>query len=171
MYHVQYRITPHSTTGISPAEMLLGRHLRSRLDLVVPDIRSKVLKKQQTQIINHDKKARNRTLQVGDTVSVRNFPSGNGWLPGIIEERSGPLSFQIKLQDGRIVRRHIDHIICRSSSELVKTYDTWMDLPQISESDITEPTSKTNETVAPPLRRSTRVSVPPERYGQENIPT
>ena len=100
---LQYCTTPHSTTGISPAEMLIGRHLRSRLDLVVPDIRSKVLKKQQTQIINHDKKARNRTLQVGDTVSVHNFPSGNGWLPGIIEERSGPLSFQIKLQDGRIV--------------------------------------------------------------------
>ena len=71
--------------------------------MLVPDRRSKVLKKQQTLIINDDKKARNRTLQVGDTVSVRNFPSGNGWLPDIIEERSGPLSFQIKLQDGRIV--------------------------------------------------------------------
>ena len=29
----QYRITPHTTTGLSPAEMLLGRNLRSRLDL------------------------------------------------------------------------------------------------------------------------------------------
>ena len=168
---LQYRITPHSTTGVSPAEMLLGRCLRSRLDLVVPDIRSKVLKKQQTQIINHDKKARNQNLQVGDAVSVSNFPSGNGWLPGVIEERSGPLSFQIKLQDGRIVQQHIDHIIYRSSSEVVKTSYTWMDLPQISKSDTTELISKTNETAAPPLRRSTRVSVPPKRNGQENIPT
>ena len=46
-----------------------------------------------------------------------------------------------------------------------------MDLSQISESDTTEPTSKTNETAAPPSWRSTRVSVPPKRYEQENIPT
>ena len=48
-----------------------------------------------------------------------------------------------------------------------------MDLPQIPESDTTEaePALKTNETAAPPLRRSARVSVPPKRYGQEIIPT
>ena len=32
----QYRTTPHSTTGITPAELLLGRKLRSRLDLLKP---------------------------------------------------------------------------------------------------------------------------------------
>ena len=30
----QYRITPHSTTGISPAELLMGRRPRSHLDLM-----------------------------------------------------------------------------------------------------------------------------------------
>ena len=29
-----YRITPHNTTGISPAELLLGRKLRTKLDLI-----------------------------------------------------------------------------------------------------------------------------------------
>ena len=66
------------------------------LDLVVPDIRSELQKKQQTQIYNHDKKARNRTLKVGDTVSICNFPLGNGWLPG-------SLSFQTKIQDNQFV--------------------------------------------------------------------
>ena len=70
--------------------------------------------KQQTQKFNHDQKARSRTLQVGDTVNVHNFPAGNGWLPGIIEEETRPLSFRIKLQDGQVVRHHIDHIIYRS---------------------------------------------------------
>ena len=28
----KYRLTPHSTTGTSPAELLLGRHPRSRLE-------------------------------------------------------------------------------------------------------------------------------------------
>ena len=31
----QYRLTPHTTTGLSPAEMLLGRRPRSHLDLLV----------------------------------------------------------------------------------------------------------------------------------------
>ncbi|XP_061131311.1 uncharacterized protein K02A2.6-like, partial [Syngnathus typhle] len=32
-----YRITPHATTGLSPAELMMSRRLRSALDLVVPD--------------------------------------------------------------------------------------------------------------------------------------
>ena len=32
-----YRMTPHSTTGVSPSELLLGRKLRSRLDLHRPN--------------------------------------------------------------------------------------------------------------------------------------
>ena len=34
----KYRLTPHSTTGISPAKLLLGRHPRSRLDILHPDL-------------------------------------------------------------------------------------------------------------------------------------
>ena len=33
-----YRLTPHSTTGIAPAELLLGRRPHSHLDLVKPDL-------------------------------------------------------------------------------------------------------------------------------------
>ena len=32
-----YRLTPQSTTGISPSELLLGRRPRSRLDLLKPN--------------------------------------------------------------------------------------------------------------------------------------
>ena len=33
-----YQSTPHSTTGLSPAEMLMGRRLRTHLDLMRPDV-------------------------------------------------------------------------------------------------------------------------------------
>ena len=33
-----YRITPHTTTGVSPATLLMGRRLRSRLDILFPDL-------------------------------------------------------------------------------------------------------------------------------------
>ena len=34
----QYRTTPHTTTGVSPAELLMGQHVRTRFDLLHPDI-------------------------------------------------------------------------------------------------------------------------------------
>ena len=34
----QYRLTPHSTTGATPAELLMGRQPHSRLDLLHPDV-------------------------------------------------------------------------------------------------------------------------------------
>ena len=40
---IAYRNTPHSTTGVSPAQLLLGRPLRSRLDLVKPDLNRKMV--------------------------------------------------------------------------------------------------------------------------------
>jgi hypothetical protein len=38
---------PHSTTGIPPAEMLMGRRLRSRLDLLYPDVSKRVESQQE----------------------------------------------------------------------------------------------------------------------------
>ena len=39
-------VTPHSTTGESPSMLFLGRPLRTRLDLVKPDLQMKVMNRQ-----------------------------------------------------------------------------------------------------------------------------
>ena len=54
----QYRITPHSTTGVSPAELLMGRRPRSHLDLMHPSIETRVLSSQARQKSGHDKTAK-----------------------------------------------------------------------------------------------------------------
>ena len=46
----QYRITPHSTTGQSPAQLLMNRRVRSRLDLTSPDTSNRVLAGQATSV-------------------------------------------------------------------------------------------------------------------------
>ena len=79
-----YRLTPQSTTGISPAELLFGRRPRSRLDLLKPNTADRVEHKQQKQKEQHDVKARNRCFAVGDDVFVRNYQTGECWLPGVI---------------------------------------------------------------------------------------
>lgn len=43
------RTTPHSTTGITPAEMLMGRTLRTHLDQIKPDVAAKIQSAQEAQ--------------------------------------------------------------------------------------------------------------------------
>ena len=107
---LQYRVTPHTTTGCSPAELLSGRKLRTRLDAIKPNLGATVEAKQQSQKEHHDKKSRDRTLQVKDKVFACNFGRGKPWSPGLILRKSGPLSFMVKLTDGRVVRRHCNHL-------------------------------------------------------------
>ena len=65
-----YRLTPHSTTGISPAEMLLGRRPKSRLDLLKPMTAERIEANQWKQKKQHDVRVNDRCFQEGDTVFV-----------------------------------------------------------------------------------------------------
>ncbi|XP_038590459.1 uncharacterized protein K02A2.6-like [Micropterus salmoides] len=105
-----YRVTPHTTTDLSPAELLQGRKLRCTLDLIHPDLSLKVQGKQERQIRDHDRKARGRWFKPGDSVLTQNFSLGPKWIPGIIESVTGPVSYKVLLGDGRVVRRHVDQI-------------------------------------------------------------
>ena len=80
----QYWITPHSTTGVTPAELLFGRHIRSHLGQLIPDLATKVKSKQPAQ--NRDHYNRDiHTFQIGDPVFVRNYTNGSTWLSGEIK--------------------------------------------------------------------------------------
>ena len=79
----QYRSTPHTTTGMSPAELLLGRKLRTRLDSIRPDVRQRVAARQLKQKLHCDAHARDRYLQEGDTVFMKNY-----WCRGEVATRN-----------------------------------------------------------------------------------
>ena len=116
-----YRITPQSTTQMSPAELLMGRRLRSRLDLLKPNLAQRVEKKQLQQKRNYDRCARQRTFKEGEKVYAKNFrPFGQRWLPGKIIKRTGPVSVRVELTGGQVVRRHYDQIRPCQTEELVE---------------------------------------------------
>ena len=69
----KYRITPHSTTGMSPAKLLLSCRPRSRLDLLKSFTADRVEDKQLVQKQQHNRKVRKRSFKFGDCVFVRNF--------------------------------------------------------------------------------------------------
>ena len=70
---LKYRTTPHSTTGATPAELLMKRRLRTRLSLVKPDLAQEIENKQSKQkqyknLENH----KDRQFSENDIVRVRN---------------------------------------------------------------------------------------------------
>ena len=79
------------------------------------------------------------------------------------------MSFHVELQDGRIIRRHVDHILLHSNPTPEEPNDDWINMPDIPDSSPTEQSTTTSLTTPPSLNRSTRVSVPPKHYGQENL--
>lgn len=105
-----YRLAPQGTTGRSPAEMLLGRRPRSRLDILRPLTAERVETQQLKQKSKHDAHAHERLLQEGDSVLVRNYLQGEKWLPGTIVRQTGPVSYSVRLSDGRERRCHQDQV-------------------------------------------------------------
>ena len=106
-----YRTTPQSTTGVSPAQLLLGRQTCTRLDLLLhPNITTRVKVKQFQQNISHDKKAQARQFNIGDLVLAKNFGSGQKWLILTIIHVTGPVSYLVRLQNHTTHRRHQDQL-------------------------------------------------------------
>ena len=124
---------------------------------------------------------------------VENFPTKiPRWIPGTVVKVTGPLSYVIKLQNGKTVRRHVDSMRERENSTTEQNSDTMMFGPElgtvVEEVPDTQPdqTSQEVSTVPPKecfesntadsgqtqetdsgltLRRSTRSHNPPDRFG------
>jgi len=67
---ITYRNTPHTTTGVSPAELFLKRPLRTRLDLLRPSLSTRVQAKQAVQKNYHDAHSKDRVFEPGQSVLV-----------------------------------------------------------------------------------------------------
>lgn len=103
-----YRNTPHATTGRTPAELMLGRPVRSRLDLMKPDLRADVRAKQTEQV--ERRKGSGRTVSVGDSVLARDYRGRGKWQEGEVVEVMGDKHYLIQVHD-ETWKRHIDQVL------------------------------------------------------------
>lgn len=97
---LSYRKTIHPATGKSPSMMLFNRQIRSRLDLMVPN----------AAVVEEKPEVAVRSLPEGARVAARDFLSKDKWKYGHVAEKLGKLHYNIKLDDGRLWKRHIDQL-------------------------------------------------------------
>ncbi|XP_042149215.1 uncharacterized protein K02A2.6-like isoform X3 [Ixodes scapularis] len=170
--------TPHSDTGKTPGEVMMGRRLRSPLDRLHPDL-------QRDPGADQPKVKR---FYVGDTVYARNFVTGPRWKAAKVVAVTGPVSYKVQLANREVYRRHRDHL-----------RKAWLDWDENLEADIdydvklpltaapghgtpqASPARRNPERPVPqvvpspaaqpeqPLRRSARERRPVIRYG--TVPT
>ena len=72
----------------------------------------KVEREQERQGGARNHPSRSRSFSPGDSVYVKNFgqdASSLRWLPGVICQSFGPASYMIKLSEGQVIRRHVNH--------------------------------------------------------------
>ena len=81
---------------------------------------------------------------------VRNYQSGERWVPGVIEDLTGPVSFRVKLSDGRVRCCHLDQVRTRSVSVPQEVTHEDLDVPVVErEPDLSPETSPLNQPRVP----------------------
>ena len=112
-----YRSAPHATTDLSPSQLLLGCNVKTRLDLIKPDIKREVDKK----LLQPN----NSTLKIFDhsqNVWVRNYRRGPNRVRGTVIGQRGPVLYTVKVND-QTWKRHVEQLrdsnTCPSATEVV----------------------------------------------------
>ena len=92
-----YRNVPHSTTEEPPSQLFLGRRLRTRLDLLKPDLSIQVNNHQIDQCVAKGGSG-TRNFSIGQRVIVRNYSEHFKWVSGTVRTQLGPLSYEVEIE-------------------------------------------------------------------------
>lgn len=98
-------------TGRAPCELLMGRKIKTPLDVMHPSLRTTVQLKQLKQKLHADQGCRRGPLlDSGTPVFARNFRPGPPWVPASVSGPVSASSAEITLDDGTSWHRHGDHL-------------------------------------------------------------
>ena len=134
-----------------------------------PNVAERAHQSQYRQKQGHDRHALQRQFSLDDLVFACNLTAGGPtWLPGIVVGMREPLSCDIRLEDGHVLKRHVDHVRIRpcevaQEEQEDQQYETWS-TPVVTPVD--EKSNNERPAAAPsvPLRHSTQERRPPDRY-------
>ncbi|XP_066511013.1 uncharacterized protein K02A2.6 [Hoplias malabaricus] len=153
---LKYHNTPHASTGASTAGLLMKRQLRTRLDLLRPTpTKTHVHNKQQSQVIQRSKCFKDRHFSEGDHVLARNYCTKEKWVPAVVLQRSGPVSYKVGTQDNQVWRRHVEQLLPSQSAGTSVAED----LDLVLASELSNPNMPKTSSVPSP--QASAVSVAP----------
>ena len=96
---LKYRVTPHGTTGRSPAELFLGRRPNTLLDRLRPDLKKHIIHRKDVQHRKRAEVGKPPDFNIGDKVYCRFWYGTRRWRKGIIVAIAGPLSYDVQVGD------------------------------------------------------------------------
>ena len=146
-----YRTTPHATTGVAPSILLMGRRIRTKLDLMLPNFLSEQQSKGWKQLQHQGKVAE---FKPSSPVMVRSYTTPNKWVPGTVTRQVGTMHYDVNV-DGNVTKRHIDQL-----------KPSWTDQPQNSDQHSPEesvPSTSDEQPTVPSPQSSDARRVLPER--------
>ncbi|KAJ8021906.1 hypothetical protein HOLleu_39239 [Holothuria leucospilota] len=162
---LSYRSTPHSTTNRSPAELFLRRQIKTKLSLLRPNLASQVEGKQESQKQAHDQgRTKVHSFEPGENVMVKNFRGADKWVPGVVMQRLGPLTY-IVLVNGKNQHVHIDHLITGISNS---NRDKQVPLPEYLTPEGPPPVTESNEPDTLPQESNDSLPPPPPQVNPES---
>ncbi|CAB4045072.1 Transposon Tf2-9 poly [Paramuricea clavata] len=174
---LQYRTTPHCTTGVPPSELLFNRVIKGKLAVINSKKivnrhkeardNEKTRQERNREYANQRRNTRKSDLQVGDYVLVRQEKKNkltanfNHKPYKVIKKTGSEMLAQSK--DGHIVKRNVSHFKRINKPREEDTDDEGFDYEENSQNN--QPSISNENNVAP--RRSSRIRRPPNRYGHE----
>ncbi|XP_054287992.1 uncharacterized protein K02A2.6-like [Macrosteles quadrilineatus] len=113
-----YRNTPHSTTGMTPAEMFLKTIPRTPLSLLKPHLSDDMKRKQEETKARADtRRGKQRSFNKGDMVLVRTVRQEKiNWQSGVIFKVVSPVTYLVNVE-GKTRFIHADHLKLNPSHE------------------------------------------------------
>ncbi|KAL0268628.1 UNVERIFIED_CONTAM: hypothetical protein PYX00_010487 [Menopon gallinae] len=110
-YLLDYNSTEHLTTGCSPAELQLGRRLRTAFDNILPSREKRVREAQEKQSKNFKGKCR-ESFEVNDMVRVRDYRGGKKkWILARVVKKLGSVVYLVEPYPNVYWKRHLDQIL------------------------------------------------------------
>ena len=117
LFLFDYRSTPHCTTKKTLAWLMLKRELRTRFDLLKPNLNIEIEKKQFKQICNTGG-TRNCNFELDEKVYAKDFRvESKKRSEGVIVNKNSNATFNVEFNDGYISKRHKNQIINTKLSE------------------------------------------------------
>ncbi|XP_064464401.1 uncharacterized protein LOC135375670 [Ornithodoros turicata] len=136
----------HATTGESPANLLLRRSLRTRLDLIRPSVAESVAT---SQLRQSGRAGREATFADGQHVYARDYQGASKWRRATVVCRRGPVSYKVQVPSGSIWRRHLDQLRPEGSDDFTSVPSQEVD----NSEDAGDPAKSVAQEVSPPERQ------------------